>query len=203
MEVEFTLTADDLAAFALYDYTEGPKGWRRFLTLFWGVVAFFTLSVIAQVVKLFLGIDAWADLMLVGAIVGALVMLRWVWWKWQPFALRRSARKLLAALDPKSRSYYEQRLKLTPEGVVQMTPLATSLIDWAAVERIVVTDLYAFIYIAPHQAYIIPERAFRNEGDFHAFADQARAFQEAAARSSAGLACHGSRGRRNGIPFDN
>jgi hypothetical protein len=183
MEVEFTLTAEDLASFALYHSTQGPKGWKRFLTAFWGVVAFFTLSAIAQVVKLFLGMDAWGDLVFVLAIVGALLILRWAWWKWQPIALRRATRKQLSALDPKSRSYYEQRLKLTPEGVVQITPLASSLTDWVAVEKIVLTEQHALIYLNADQAYVVPERAFRNEGEFHAFVDQARAFHQGATRA--------------------
>jgi hypothetical protein len=184
MEVEFTLTADDLTAFALFhEAQKAPKGWKRFLTTFWGLVVFFSLSVAAQVWKLLIGIDAWADLMLVGSIVAGLLILRWLWWMWQPLAIRRANRKALATLDVKARSYLNQRIKLNPEGVLQITPLATSLIDWAAVERICQTDVYAFIYISPLEAYVIPERAFRNEGEFHAFADQARAFHQGATRA--------------------
>jgi hypothetical protein len=184
MEIEFTLTAEDLAVFALYHQAQQiPRGWRRFFTLFWGVVAFFGLSFIVQVGKLLTGIDAWENLAFASAIVGGLLILRLVWWWWQPIAIRRSLRKQLAAADPKARSYYEQRLRLTPEGIVLATPLSTQLTDWAAVERIDMAESHGFIYISPTEAYVIPGRVFQNEGEFHALIDQARSFRERAARA--------------------
>jgi hypothetical protein len=193
MEIAFTLTAEDLVAFQLHHYAQDARarGWKRFLTLYWGAVVFFGLSCIVQVGKLLAGIDAWADLLVTFGIVATLLTLRW--WLWNPGALRRATRKQIDAADPKSRSYYEQQVRLTAEGIVLATPLATTLTDWAAVEKIDLADRHAFIYIAPTEAYVIPERAFRNEGEFHAFVDQARAFHEAAPRAAAALDCWADR----------
>ena len=47
-------------------------------------------------------------------------------------------------------------------------------IRWSAVPKICETDGRLFVYLTPHQAFIVPERAFETRSEFDAFAAGAK-----------------------------
>ena len=50
------------------------------------------------------------------------------------------------------------------------------MILWSAIVRIDTSPKYAFIYLNPVNAYIIPRHAFATDAEFHAFVDLAQRY---------------------------
>jgi len=164
MEVEYTLTHEDFAAW-MSDYSSGrQRRWLPYVSL--GLA---TVPLVAAIVKLVALHVPWPVVaifvLLIPAIFGAF------------FFRRRLIALFLRRTDIPAKS---QRLALQPEGLTITTETTASLTAWEGVDRIVVTDTYAFFYFNKVAALILPRRAFADENEFEKFVEKARSYHESA-----------------------
>jgi hypothetical protein len=68
----------------------------------------------------------------------------------------------------------EQRMTLTDDCFRAESSRGKTEVRWSAVPRIHADESRLFVYSTPHQAFVIPERAFADRKDFLAFASAAR-----------------------------
>jgi hypothetical protein len=71
-------------------------------------------------------------------------------------------------------------LEVRPEGLAVTTGTTASLTIWEGIDRIVVSDAYAFFYRNDVATHILPRRVFADERDFEEFVESARSYLEAA-----------------------
>jgi len=179
MEVEYSLSPDDLVAFHQYDPRRATSaaGTSRgsqlvAMLLAMGCLGALALAGIAVVA------GRWSSqilhLLLLGLLAGVAAV---------PILFRE---RLLSSY---TRWYYRhagsqyfspQRLKLTPEALIISSAAAETTTRWEGIERITVTHDYAFFFNSQNSAFLLPRRAFANEQDFLAFVEAAQRYQEAA-----------------------
>ena len=63
----------------------------------------------------------------------------------------------------------KRSLSLTEEGILEISESRESKSKWDAVENLVETQEYIFIYISSIMAYVIPSRAFTSEAERNEF----------------------------------
>jgi hypothetical protein len=167
VEVEFELTPDDFAAFQRYHKERGPKLGR-------GYAIYFVLLV--AVVGMYVVINYFPNLSpyLAGGVVGIAVGF---------FAAVASAIQLRSTAAKRVRKELAggkgwRRLLLTPDGVTQYAPQAAGTTYWHAVLSVGATRGHAFLYIKPHEAYVVPARAFHDDREFEDFVELARRYRE-------------------------
>ncbi len=74
----------------------------------------------------------------------------------------------------------EIRMAIDPERLHYFTPRITQSLLWKAIEKIGVTKNYAFFFIQPNAAFVLPCRAFADREAFQTFVDTARRFYDGA-----------------------
>jgi hypothetical protein len=172
MEVEYSLTVDDLHAFRRYHNRRGkakrqPAGVGAYLRL--------AVLVVLAVAVFSFGLPSWltSDLV-VGLIVGAagavlLLVLA------AHLSIRKQIRRYFEG-NPKV--FARRRLTLLPEGVRFLSPFYEALVRWPGVLRVGVTDEHLFLYTGTEECYVVPRRAFAGPRDFDAYVAQAESYLE-------------------------
>jgi hypothetical protein len=94
--------------------------------------------------------------------------------------IRRSARagELVSVLGV-------HHLTLTPDGVVEKSPVGEGKIVWGAVQSVMATTGPVYIFLQDGKALIIPHRAFASEAQKQEFMDTAERFYGAARAAAA------------------
>jgi hypothetical protein len=116
------------------------------------------------------------ELLLIIASVGALLLLLYLLrHRLLAILVRRLLRQQRNAqtLEPRT-------LSISPEALAATEGELPGVVPWSGVDRIVVTDEYAFFYLHPMIAHVLPMRAFANEGDFADFIATAQCYWEEA-----------------------
>jgi hypothetical protein len=182
MEIEYNLTPEDVIAFQQYTAEHRPGRQRPSMGSLWlllALLALFTVLAVtpgglqgAQLIYFF------TDLAIL-LLTLAFIML-------QPritkMVIARSVRQVLRHGN-NARVLESQRVAISPEGLTSTSSLSSGLVNWAALEKIVVTDDHAFFFTTTHSAQIVPKRAFPDGRTFHEFVETARSYHQAAAKA--------------------
>jgi hypothetical protein len=163
--LEYTLTVDDLAAFADRQAADSPEGAvrrrRSRLVGAWlaGGAAYVVLFAVSTL-PLLLG----RQLLLAGGTefldvaVGVLVG----WWEWRNghvagwLQRRRSRLRARVALEQTGAA---RRLWLDEDGLNVAAGDRSTHVPWSAITRVAETDEHVFVHTGPGAAHIIPKRA--------------------------------------------
>ncbi len=177
MTAEYEITKDDLTAFNLYHHRHSPTARRHYLRS-WFIPAFLLLLVCMGLWYL---ADRergtpWRTLL----DLWPLFCMVPVYLLYFPWAYGRKLRKIVAGMVSEGRNpglFCRHRTTLSPEGVTRAGEFGQTSVVWRAVERVVVTDDYAYIYTSALAAIIIPRRAFADAAAFREFVHAAGEFQ--------------------------
>jgi hypothetical protein len=171
MEVEFSLTVDDLQAFLRYHCGKGAQQ-RHLLGYVLG--GFLGVLVLLAVV----GGAPWPPWLTRevcwGLFAGALAMLALLAFAGQ----RNTAQAIQRYFEGNPRLFARHRLALLPEGVRFVSPFAEALVRWPGVLRVAVTDEHLFLYTGTDDAHVVPRRVFADPRDFDAYVAQAESYLE-------------------------
>jgi hypothetical protein len=103
-------------------------------------------------------------------------LLIWLCWSWITRDVKWNPTRPLVALVIKrmlsgdtSSMFGRLRLTCSAERIHQQGAKSEGSHDISAVQKLVLTPEYLFIYVSPMQAYIIPFRAFAHPDDFERF----------------------------------
>ena len=177
MEVEFDIVLDDLVAFNEYHVSTSPTARRQFL--FAWVVPPAISAGIAAIVLVKAGSPmepSWLFWLLLFLVVFTLLYLVDFPRKRRK-RIEKLARRLLS--EGKNKGILgAHRLSITPEAVRATTEFGDGVTKWPAVEKIAVTDAYAFIYVGAVNALIVPRRAFADESEFQKLVETAERFRQ-------------------------
>ncbi len=191
MEVEYSLTFQDMEALARYQH-------RRLKTqhvlptakrALWIPVFALLLTALTNVL-VFFGpklppIDTqWWDAfwygLFAGLLLGCLPLLVVRASRWKA-AVRYAVRR--AYNNEESRwMFAPQRMQIDVGGFSIFSENHQLSYSWAVVCEIGVTPGHAFFYTAPIHAHVLPRRAFRDQQHFQEFIDLAQQYQQGAAR---------------------
>jgi hypothetical protein len=181
MEVEFDLTLEDLIAFNEYHCAHSPaiqaqfrRGW--WVVPFWALLVWLILALSAEKFADFAA-EHWLWLLIVP------FWLFWFPWRWH----RRQRKNALRLLNEGENVGVigRQRLTITPETVEQRSAYREVRMRWEAVEKIVRSEHYAYIYVSAYTAHILPRRAFLTDGEFLKFVGEALHYHDAKRRAAA------------------
>ncbi len=169
MTADYDLTAEDVCAFNIHHTRHSPTARRQYL-LGWfvpvaaglflcGVIWYFAdkargtpFKTFRDLLPLFLGVPVY------------LVFFPW--------SYRRKLRATVKAMVKEGTNrglFSRHHVTLTSEGIEEISDQGRSATPWSAVERVVVTDEHAFIYINALAAVIVPRRAFTDPAQFATF----------------------------------
>jgi hypothetical protein len=178
VEVHFDLDRADYVEFSLSHHERSPST-RQTLRL----LQFLMPALGVFMVLLLAVIDAlpWEVVLISGPILLVLflilpMLLRWSWRR----RLRQAVTRMYA--EGKNRGLYGScQLTISPSGISQVTELRNVAVKWPAVEKIVESEHYAYIYVSAVGAFILPKAAFSSEADYRAFIAAARHYAAQAA----------------------
>jgi hypothetical protein len=174
MEIEYSLTAEDLAAFIRYHSKKGPRPAGnirvKLPSIVWVVVLLIVIAVIAN--------DAIRRLttsFVLGVAVGGGAMI--VLLVWTRKATLNAVKNLYE--DEHARWVFSRRrLSICPAGVISSNEYHETIHRWSIVWRIDTEGVYAFFYTSLNEGIVIPRRAFRDEQHFEEFLALARRYQQ-------------------------
>jgi hypothetical protein len=177
MEVEYSLTLEDLRAFRRQHRRGRQKPPRKKLVPDWVVwpVLFLLLFFIFLTSEEPL---AWLTrpwvLLLAGFVAGVVsIILLGVG------VTRRAVRRFYD--DPDNRWMFgSRRVSITPEGLHTTSAVSRGFYSWEGIIKVRETDDHAFLYISAEQAVVVPRRAFRNTDEFERFIDLVRRYRDEA-----------------------
>jgi hypothetical protein len=162
VEVEFELNPDDLAAFQAFHAKAGPaaaqgrfRSWVTILIILGAAGLAYFYGMLREVLFGAAGVVA-------GVFLAFLLVFR------ARFTPRKQQAKRLAE-DGGWR-----RLSITPEGVIQQTPIGHGTTYWNGIVHIGSTRRHVFLYNTPQTAFVVPLRAFRDDREFDDFVELAR-----------------------------
>lgn len=175
MEVQFTLTKQDLIDFNLYHLSHSPTVKRQRIGLLlpgllWSL---FWLWVSIDDDKTWQNILTLKPLIIGGFLYIATLLLLWRW------SVKRQLQRLLDEGENKG-LFTPQRVILSEEGIATIDELSTYTAKWQTVEKIIATDDCIYLYVNAVSAVIVPKRFFANDAAFGDFVRQAREFAGAA-----------------------
>ena len=181
MEVQFDLTLEDLLAFHEYHNAHSPTMQRHYHLAWWRlpvavIILWLVLAVWSGQFSQFAS-DYWYGLLIVP------FWLFWFPWRWHR-ARRMNALQLLSEGENVG-VIGRQRLTITPETVTQSNAYREYRTRWEAVEKIVRSEHYAYVYVSAYTAHILPRRAFLTDGEFLKFVGEALHFHDAKRRAAA------------------
>jgi hypothetical protein len=184
MEVEYSLTPDDLEALQQHFRGEKPRtqsGIRNFqwqwVVILAVLLVFLVLSATRKGELLdravsFLAPTVWFVL---AVCVGMLLM--WLALLWQRKVNFRLVKQYHE--DKHNRWTFEpQRLRIDPQGLTSTCAYQQTTLRWPVVWKIDATEDHAFLYSTSTSATVIPRRAFRDQQHFEEFAALARQYQQ-------------------------
>lgn len=162
--VEFTLSVDDLVAFAAWQARASGEEDRRRARLAvvgaWiaGAIAYLVVFLVLPMILLLAGQLALAA---AGEVLALLVGGAAGLWEWRrgrigEWLLRRRYRaRATVALE---RTGAARRLWLDDDGLNITAGERSNRVRWAGITRVVETDDYVFVYTGPETAHVIPRR---------------------------------------------
>jgi hypothetical protein len=179
MEVEYSLTAEDLEAFGRYHLKKGSQSEeksRPWITWIAGgmvllLVASWSSSNDTRHLR-------WAWFIMGFAMGGSSVVALVVW-------MRKAATNSIKALytDEHSRwMFASRRLKIIPESIAIISEYQQSFQKWSVVWKIALAEEHLFLYESMNSAIIVPRRAFRDQQHFEEFIALARQYQQGGRR---------------------
>jgi hypothetical protein len=182
VKIRFESKQDDLIAFSMYHHTNSPASRRQRWFMYAIIPALFCIfggmslleSVRRGIVDEVAFVIACCMYVIFATVasIAAYFLARW-YWKLQ---FTRALRKLFA--EGSNRNLFGWReLELANNRLLLKTELMDSSLDLRAIERIVTTDDYTFVYIASVSAYIIPMNLYP-EDEYRKFVAELRAAWE-------------------------
>jgi hypothetical protein len=148
-DIEFDLTADDIAAFKLNAARTSPTLRRRFL-----LKRYLTPLLLVAVVwaaALLAGLEGWpAYLVPISSSLAVAYALAYPWM--YRYAARRSAAARFALP--------ERRRVSADAPIVSRSDSGETTLEWSDVKRVEATKDHLFLYYGPDQAIVMPRRAF-------------------------------------------
>jgi hypothetical protein len=180
LTADYDLTAEDVCAFNLHHTRHSPTVRREYL-LGWFVPAiagFFLCAAIWYFADRVHGTPLKTFRNLLPLFLGVPLYLVLFPWNY-----RRKVRAIVKAMVKEGTNrglFSRHHITLTPAGIEEVSEQGSSATPWPVVERIVVTDKHAFIYINALAAVIIPRRAFADPAQFAAFVRTAQEDHRAA-----------------------
>jgi hypothetical protein len=175
MRIRYELTIDDFAAFQRYHQLNSPavmNGQRRL----YAMVPLFVVAVAA--------VQAFALGSLVVFIIGAFVAAVAGWYVMSKGptayldAVEKQVRKMF--LEGENKSLFGPReLEVTEDFIIERSPFHEHIVRWSAVEKIVESWNYGFIYWCGVAAHAVPKKSVAQE-EFRAFFDAANRAWKAA-----------------------
>lgn len=173
MEVEYSLTLQDMAAFVRFHLKRGPKLKPHPLVRMVGMGIAFVIVVLAGLAGWLYEQPhgRWISGCCAGVIIGFLMttaVFGWLQWK---IVIRNTIR----LYDREECRWYFARkhLKITAYGFEITNESQQARFSWSTVWLIDSTEEHVFLYSTLHQAHIIPRRAFRDDQHFEEFIDLA------------------------------
>jgi hypothetical protein len=167
MEIGYEVTLDDLIAFTLYHHEHSPAMRRSLLFLR------FKLPMVGLLIFF---LPPWSlDSILGGMVLFPLFYILWIFCI--PFFYRYGIKMRTRNLHREGSNkgiLGQHHIDLSPVSVTERTEFGEQITRWDAVERIVSTANYIFIYIGSMSGHVIPKRAFLNEDAAQQFLHQAR-----------------------------
>jgi hypothetical protein len=172
VKVEYTLTPEDYAA-AMHERVQDALGkprWAQYGSMAAPFLALLSLG--AMLVAQGFPWPVAAGVPLLGLLLGVLffVLLPPLIFKRLTAGAFRRARIPATSMS----------LEVRPEGLAVTTRTTASLTLWEGIDRIVVSDTHAFLYLHKAGAHILPRRVFADERDFEELVASARSYQAAA-----------------------
>ena len=162
----YELTVDDLVAFVQFHHAQSPSAHRQRMGCL--LIAFVAMLLLPGLILLtgekpFLQTarDIWP------LLLGPLLFLAFVF----PCIKWRTANLSKRMLSEGSNAGFhgECSLSLDVDGIRESKTSGDTVRTWSAVEKIVVTQEYLFIYTSGIEAFVVPRRAFPSSTDFNAF----------------------------------
>jgi hypothetical protein len=169
MEIEYALSKDDLMSFAMYQVDHAPAYRRRRRNL----------QVAYAVGFLLLALGTWG-LSMPATLPLTFIALGFFFVLFSPILDRWRVRRHVARvyLQRRNRGAYSKRtLRVTHEGLEEISDQGESRIKWSAVDRVVSTANYTFIYlVADTNAIVIPKDAIEPD-QYDAFVEAVRRYR--------------------------
>jgi hypothetical protein len=180
VKIRFETTIDDFLAFVTFHHAQSPASRRQRRNTTWTLPA--VLGVMMLVSYRYSdqrqGGNALTYLVFCGAVL-ILVTIAWyflvVHWYF-PWAVERNTRKLLAEGSNRLLLGWRE-MELVNGRLVLNSELIHSSLDLRAVEKIVSTERYTFVYLGSVSAYIIPMNLYP-EDEYRQYVAELRAAWE-------------------------
>ena len=181
MTAEYEITKDDFYAFNLYHIRHSSTARRQYLRS-WLSPAFIWLLICTGI--WYLGdrergtpLQTFLDLLpLFSGIPLYLICFPW--------AYRRKLRKIIKGMageGPNRGLFTCHRVTITPETITDVSEFEQTSTAWRAIENVIKTNKYAYIYNTTMSAIIIPKRAFTSSSEFDEFVQTAGNYHKKAA----------------------
>ncbi|MFZ7104315.1 MAG: YcxB family protein [Peptococcaceae bacterium] len=154
MQVDYELTKQDYIAFNIFHMTYSAS-LRKSLFVQRYIISLIFL-IVPFILARFTVIPLWYWLMIFG-----LVYLLWAgfYWKYLKWTLTRRISRLVDE-GQNADMLGRQTLKLAADGIVNITGFSESKTNYGAVEGVIETQEYIYIYLSAVMAYIIPVDSF-------------------------------------------
>ena len=176
MNVEYTLAAEDYVAFFRYQMKHAPRTMGPSRYLGWLLLACCVLIVAGWIGRRVTEgeslLPSAGDILL----IVVLALIAFVYF----FSNRLAERSIVRAVRHDPPLQDKRTVSLAPEALSAGTADNVRTFPWNAVARIIEEGDEAFLFVSEKEAIIVPKRAFAEEGQFRAFLDTARQYQEAA-----------------------
>ena len=180
LKVEYTLTAEEYAAFFRYHLDHPPRPQDDLRRRAWLYMSFFGLLTFLFVVAYFAAVVELSLAEYVPGLVFLPLFLLSVFYFFFGKGLRRWS--LLRNVHH-NRPFFDPRtLEISEEALTITLPSGTFSFRWHTLERVVEQPGLAYFYISKVEAFILPKRVFAHERDFAEFVDTARRHRAEARR---------------------
>jgi hypothetical protein len=179
MEIEYSLTFDDLLALWRHIRKEGDRFWAARVACYWACIILVTASVMTGFVLIHPS-NKWRgppgeEFFGLGFYLAGLVLVMRV-------AADHGRARMMRRLYERGPDRWvlaSRRLIIGPEAYSVIGAPYHTQIAWAGIWKIAVTKEHAFFYLSPMHAYIVPRRAFSDPKSFEEFVALARRFHDA------------------------
>lgn len=176
IDVEFELTADDIAAFTLHEC--GP---RKIFDEYCGGIAFILVIALAFGAGVYEQGFTPKVLLVLGVSFGFALALPSYFLVCYLYSKKlKTAYKYAVEQTKSDYNLCFQNFRFTQLRVRNISYLSESKSRWQRFQKIERTDAYVYIYFAPGYAYIIPKRAFADEAAFERFYEKCLEYWNAA-----------------------
>lgn len=92
---------------------------------------------------------------------------------------------ILPLISKRNRTFHtDHTLTLDESGLTEATPYNTSVYKWKAIQKIVQTKKYLFLYVAQQMAHVIPRRAVSSEEEWSHLHDSILGFTQDTERNN-------------------